>query len=145
MNKEIIAQHIYNDSNDQAIKYIQSISDEETLFVYAYNYNWDNGFEVPKAIMTNKNCTLSVALLLFRLAYGLSFLQNKESVKDLPDWESFITALYNQILSGEFLPGKAGFNPNLSKVQFYKLQKILTPEENIFITSINGADYCIDI
>lgn len=145
MNKETIAQHIYNDSNDQAIKYVQSISDEETLFVYTYNYNWDNGFEVPKAIMTNKNCTLSVALLLFRLADGLSFLQDKDSVKGLPDWESFITSLYNQILSGEFLPGKACFDPNLSKVQMYKLQKILAPEESLFITAINGEDYCIDV
>lgn len=145
MNKETIAQHLYNDNGSQAIKYVQNISDEETLFVYAYNYNWDDGFEIPKAIMANKYCTLSVALLLFRAADGLTFLQDQASANSLPEWKNFITMLYEQIINRKFVPGKASYDPALSKVQEYKLKKVLSSSENIFITRIAGEDYGVSI
>jgi len=49
MDKSTLSDHIYNGTVPQAIKFVESIPDEETLFVYAYNYNWDNGFNVPEA------------------------------------------------------------------------------------------------
>ena len=145
MNKETIAQHLYNDNVSQAIKYVQNISDEETLFVYAYNYNWDDGFEIPKAIMANKYCTLSVALLLFRTADGLTFLQDQSSADSLPEWKDFITMLYEKIINKKFISGKASYDPELSKVQEYKLKKVLSSSENIFITRIAGEDYGVSI
>lgn len=145
MNKKTIAQHLYNDNVSQAIKYVQNISDEETLFVYTYNYNWDDGFEIPKAILTNKYCTLSVALLLFRAADGLTFLQDQSFADSLPEWKDFITMLYEQIINGKYVSGKASYDPELSKVQEYKLKKTLAPEEYIFITALDGEDYNIHI
>ena len=54
-----------SESNAEAVKQVKSIKTEEELFVLLDNYNWDNGFEVPEAIINHPNCTLSLALLAF--------------------------------------------------------------------------------
>ena len=143
MNTNEISKHLYNDDLNEAIKYINNIKDEETLFVYANNYNWDNGFEIPEAIIENKYCSISVALLLFDLADGISFLKNKGENSHLPDWSSFIKKLYAKVIKNEFASGKVRFSPELTKVQLYKLKKQLPENDQIFITEIEGKDYYI--
>jgi hypothetical protein len=141
MDKSIISDHLYNDSVSQAVKYVNTIKDEESLFIYAYNYNWDNGFDVPKAIVDNNACSLNIALMLFSAADGTLYLQDKEGSDGTITWLAFIGDLYKRILNNEFQRGKASFDPQLSKVQEYKLKKALSAEELIFITPIEGADY----
>ncbi|RGS62181.1 DUF4274 domain-containing protein, partial [Roseburia inulinivorans] len=41
---------------------ISQTEDQEILYVYAYNYNWDNGFDIPQTVLDNKKCDLSIAL-----------------------------------------------------------------------------------
>ena len=79
MNKNTIIDHLYNDTIPQAIKYVESIDNEASLLEYANNYNWDNGFEVPQAILQNRNCSLGIALLLFYSADRILYLEDKES------------------------------------------------------------------
>ncbi|RSJ66732.1 hypothetical protein D8802_07630 [Streptococcus oralis] len=50
---------LYSESNAEAVKLVKSIDSEDELFVLLDNYNWDNGFEVPEAIINHPNCTLS--------------------------------------------------------------------------------------
>jgi hypothetical protein len=145
MDKTIISNHLYNDSVSQAVKYINTISDEETLFVYAYNYNWDNGFEVPQAILKNKACTMSIALLLFYASDGILYLQDKDTSEGTKLWSTFVSSLYSKILNKEFAQGTVSFNHQLSKVQEYKLKKSLNEDEMIFITPIPGADCYISL
>ena len=136
MNKSVIIEHLYNDTNTKAVKFVESLEDEESLFIYASGYNWDNGFDVPQAILQNKNCTLSIALLLFYSADGLLYLEDKESNEGTRLWISFISNLYKQILKGDFSKGSIPFDPQLSRVQAYKLKKNLSEEEMIFIIPI---------
>ena len=140
MDKTIISNHLYNDSIPQAVNFINSINDEETLFLYAYNYNWDNGFDIPSAILKNKTCSLSIALTLFFASDGLLYLQDKDSADGTKTWIAFIGSLYKRILNGEYTPGKTGFTPNLTKVQEFKLRKILNDSEMLFITPIDGIN-----
>ena len=56
---------LHSESKAEVVKLVQSISSEDELFVLLDNYNWDNGFEVPEAIINHPNCTLSLALLAF--------------------------------------------------------------------------------
>ena len=86
-----------------------------------------------------------MALLLFRASDGLTFLQDQSFADSLPEWKDFITMLYEQIINGKFVSGKASYDPELSKVQEYKLKKTLAPEEYIFITALDGEDYNIHI
>lgn len=140
MNTEIIKNHIYNDTNEKAIEFISSINDEETLYIYSNNYNWDNGFQIPTAIINNSACTLSVALLIFHLADGITYLESKEENSNLPEWSLFIKELYNKIINNSFSKGTVHFSAELSKVQEYKIKKLLSDEELIFITDIPGTD-----
>ena len=145
MDKTIISDHLYNDSPSQAIEYVNSIEDEETLFVYAYNYNWDDGFEVPTAILNNSTCTLSIALLIFSALDGNYYLQEKEEADGTKGWMKFVGDLYKRILKNEFPKGKTSFDPQLSRVEEYKLKKALNSNELVFITPIEGTDCYIEL
>ena len=136
MNRDIIIDHINNDSATQAVQFIESLEDEESLFIYASEYNCDNGFEVPQEILMNPNCTLSVALIVFHSADGVLYLEDKSSAEGTRRWLSFISSLYKRVLKGEFPEGKMPFDPQLSRVQTYKLKKNLSEKEMVFITPI---------
>ena len=136
MDKNTIMEHLYNDTNTQAVKFVEGLEDEESLFVYASEYNWDNGFDVPQAILQNKNCSLNVALLVFHSADGILYLEDKSSAEGTRRWLSFVSGLYKRILKGEFPKEKMPFDPQLSRVQAYKLKKCLSEKELVFIAPI---------
>ncbi|MDE7331580.1 MAG: DUF4274 domain-containing protein [Lachnospiraceae bacterium] len=134
---------LYNVDNDEVKRVILQTGDQEILYVYAYNYNWDNGFDIPQTVLDNEKCDLSTALLIFYRADGLSYLQDKSDNINLPQWSIFIKKLYNSILRGKYQRGKIEFKIPLSKVQLYKLRKEVTVEENVFTQNIDGK--CLDI
>ena len=134
---------LYDTGNDEVKKTIFQMEDQEILYVYAYNYNWDNGFDIPQTILDNEKCDLSIALLIFYRADGLSYLADKSNNVNLPQWSSFIKRLYDSILTGKYQRGKIEFKVPLSKVQIFKLKKAITEAENIFTENIEGK--CLDI
>ncbi len=94
-------------------------------------------------MLDNEKCDLSIALLIFYRADGLSYLEDKSDNINLPKWSSFIKRLYDSILTGEYQRGEIEFKVSLSKVQLFKLKKVTTEEENIFTENIEGK--CLDI
>jgi hypothetical protein len=86
-------------------------------------YNWDNGFEIPKGILADPRCDLALALEIFYLSDGYAYLEDLEKTTDLKEWNSFITALYDDISNNKFPKTGKSFKIPLSKVQKYKLQK----------------------
>lgn len=145
-NKIVNVKALLYDANTDEIKRIISQTEEqEILYVYAYNYNWDNGFDIPQTVLDNEKCDLSIALLIFYRADGLSYLVDKSDNVNLPQWSSFIKRLYDSILMGKYQRGKIEFKVPLSKVQLYKLKKALTEAENIFTENIEGKCLNIDL
>ena len=69
--------------NDEVKRIISQTEDQEILYVYAYNYNWDNGFDIPQTVLDNKKCDLSIALLIFYRAGGLG------STIVVEEWEKY--------------------------------------------------------
>ncbi len=136
---------LYNADNDEVKRIIFQTEDREVLYVYAYNYNWDNGFDIPQTVLDNEKCDLSIALLIFYRADGLSYLADKSDNANLPQWSSFIKRLYESILKGKYQRGEIEFNVPLSKVQLFKLKKVLTDEEDIFTENIEGKCLNIDL
>ncbi len=134
---------LYDADNDEVKRAIFQTEDQEILYVYSYNYNWDNGFDIPQTVLDNEKCDLSIALLIFYRADGLSYLADKSDKANLPKWSSFIKRLYDSILKGKYQRGEIQFKVPLSKVQLFKLKKVITEEENIFIENIEGK--CLDI
>lgn len=53
VKKELISELIYNKDIQETMDYLMKCSDAEDLQLYAYNYNWSNGFEIPNIIINN--------------------------------------------------------------------------------------------
>ena len=119
------------------MEYNSITKNEESLIQYINTYNWDDGFDIPYKILDEKECTLQVALLMFEFADGFSYLETKGEDFELPEWSKFISSLYNRILNGEFKKGECVYNPDLTRVQIYKLKKLL------MITN-PPVDLCVD-
>ncbi len=137
---------LYNKDIVEVTKEINRINDLETLYTYAYNYNWDNGFKIPRQILSKKSCDLSTALMLFYKADGFVYLCDKSSVDDnSSQWSKFITNLYNKIINNEYKKSTIKFVPPLNKVQLYKLRKCLQPNEMLFIESFGSEDLDINL
>lgn len=136
---------LYDADTDEIKRIISQTEEQEILYVYAYNYNWDNGFDIPQTVLDNEKCDLSIALLIFYRADGLSYLVDKSDNVNLPQWSSFIKRLYDSILMGKYQRGKIEFKVPLSKVQLYKLKKALTEAENNFTENIEGKCLNIDL
>lgn len=134
---------LYDADNDEVKRTIFQTEDQEILYVYAYNYNWDNGFDIPQLVLDNEKCDLSIALLIFYRADGLRYLADKSDKVNLPQWSSFIKRLYDSILMGKYQKGEIEFKVPLSKVQLFKLKKTITEKENIFTENIEGK--CLDV
>lgn len=91
-------------------------------------------------------------MLQLKLSYGTEkisclmsrhYLEDKTDNANLPQWYSFIKRLYDSILTGEYQSGEIEFKVPLSKVQLFKLKKVIAEEENIFTENIEGK--CLDI
>lgn len=139
-SKKIIAEEFLDyDSISELTEKLNTVSDSELLHLILLDYNWDDGLEIPKAIMENKYCELSTALEMFYLAEGLDYLENKDECDfaDDAEWLSFVEKLYSGIMQGKFTKGSIEFVPPLSKVQIFKLKKIIEDDEMIFIQPVN--------
>lgn len=132
--KMLIRQMIYDKSKDEILEELDMLDDAEMLYVFAYNYNWDNGFLIPEKILDKECCELSTALMMFYSADGIRYLKNKnEGSKDLKEWYGFIEDLYVRIVNNKFIKGNIKFVPPLSKVELYKLKKNLGHDEIVFM------------
>ena len=126
---------LYSESNDKAVELVKSINSEDELFVLLDNYNWYNGFEVPEAIINHPNCTLPVTLLAFHRADGIQYLLEGEAIfanRLSKSWEDFIKEVYDKILKKKYPKGSISFQPEITKIQKFKLNK-LNPNLNSFI------------
>lgn len=140
MDKEIIQQLLYDDTIDEVISKVKKISDEKTLFVFAHNYNWDNGFEIPSEILKNTHCSLSIALMLFFDAGGMEYLKERKENPNLPAWTSFVQKLYNDIMKEKYQIGKTAYKIPLTKIEIFKVNKVLQDNEKVFLHNIEGED-----
>ena len=122
---------------------VKSINSEDELFVLLDNYNWNNGFEVPEAIINHPNCTLSVALLAFHRADGIQYLLEGEAVfanRLSKSWEDFIKEVYNKILKKKYPNGSISFQPEITKIQKFKLNKLTPNLDPIILDGVLGKD-----
>ena len=107
------------------------------------NYNWDNGFEVPEAIITHTNCTLSVALLAFYRADGLRYLfEGEDAIANSlsKSWETFIKEIYDKILKEHYPIGNISYYPEITNIQKFKLKKLHPNLSSFILDGVSGKD-----
>lgn len=144
-NRQIqqISDILYAESNAKAVASLKQLQTEDELFVLLDNFNWDNGFEVPKALLTHPKCSLSVALLAFYRADGIRYLLEGEAAfanSLSTEWEGFVKDAYTKILRGQFPSGTIFFQPEITKIQKFKLKKLKPEIDEVFLDGILGKD-----
>lgn len=139
-NKEYIYNLIYGEDKENIINTIDGIEDAKLLHIIAGNYNWDNGFEIPKSIINNKYCDLGTALMIFYDADGYRVLESREELNNLnlKQWSSFIIEIEDKILNNKFRTNEIKFIPPLTKIQIFKLKKKNPDINKLFIEESNG-------
>ena len=108
------------------------------LHEYAMSYNWDDGFDIADAVADNPNCDLGTALSLFWLAGAESLLASSAMKSEYNlEWVAFCGKIISRITSGYYRLGPVSFEPDLGRVQLYKLQKLgIDP---VFYTAFTGV------
>lgn len=91
-------------------------------------YDWDDGFELPRKILDNEHCDLALALEIFYLADGFAYLDSSAKDTGLKEWKQFIDTLYKDILCGRYCRTDNMYEIPLTKVQKYKFRKKSVPE-----------------
>jgi hypothetical protein len=121
----ILEELLYNVEKEDVISQLSTIDNPIILHFFAANYNWNNGFDIPKALLENENCDLGTGLLMFHDADGYRMLENPEEVLDssLEEWKDFLCNLYNRLENAEFTSRSILYNPELTKIQKFKLKK----------------------
>ncbi|MBP1960827.1 DUF4274 domain-containing protein [Paenibacillus aceris] len=121
---EWITELLENENPSYIKQAISRIENPELLHAIALNYYWDNGFEVPNWIVENGNCEFGTALLLFYRADGYVLLKNnKDMTTGQTEWVAFVSNLLNKLIKNHFSISKVPYEPELTKVQKYKLKK----------------------
>lgn len=140
---EQIADILYTESNAKSVTFLKQLQTEDELFVLLDNFNWNNGFEVPKAVLAHSKCSLSVALLAFYRADGIRYLFEGEAAfaNSLSmEWKGFVKNVYTKNLRGQFPSGAISFQPEITKVQKFKLKKLKPEIDERFLEGISGKD-----
>lgn len=106
--------------------------DYEQMKQALLEYNWDDGFEFPKTLLDSPLCDLSLALQIFDLADGYSYIIG--APYSLDEWTNFIQPLYTDILAGKYPKTDTPYSAPYTKVQKYKLQKNGVPR--VFLTDL---------
>ncbi|MBW4886787.1 MAG: DUF4274 domain-containing protein [Bacillus sp. (in: Bacteria)] len=116
---------LYNTEKDSAISRVRNIDDPLLLHVFAANYNWNSGFEVPKAILENENCDYGTGLLMFHYADGYRMLESPDDVSAsaLEEWKDFLIQTYQKLINLQFNSQNISFDPEITRVHRFKLKK----------------------
>ncbi|MCY8008586.1 DUF4274 domain-containing protein [Bacillus haynesii] len=116
---------LYNTDKDDLASVIRNIENPVILHVFAANYNWNSGFDVPKAILENENCDYGTGLLMFHYADGYRMLESPDDVSAsaLEEWKDFLIQTYQKLINLKFRSQNISFDPEVTRVQRFKLKK----------------------
>lgn len=125
--KDIIflEQLLYNTDKDYVLSQLKNTDNSLFLHFFAANYNWNSGFDVPTVILQNEACDLGTGLPMFHYADGYRLLESSDEISSssLGEWQDFMNKVYNRLVNLDFKSQNISFDPELTKIQKYKLKK----------------------
>lgn len=87
-------------------------------------YHWDHGFDLPKSILSDKNCDLALALEIFYLGDGYTYFQTfSHNIGGTKEWFTFISTLCEDIENGRYRKSNHHYEIPLSKAQRHQVRK----------------------
>lgn len=140
--KDIIflEQLLYSTDKDDVVNHLNDIESSLLLHCFAANYNWNSGFDIPTVILENKSCDFGTGLLMFHYSDGYRLLENPNEISSSPleEWKDFLRKTYNKLVSFNFNSQDISFDPELTKIQKYKLKKNNPDLPDILISKSPG-------
>ncbi|MBQ6040407.1 MAG: hypothetical protein IJL32_06520 [Oscillospiraceae bacterium] len=97
------------------------------------SHQWQNGLQLPRRILSEPACDLSIALEIFYLAGGYHYLENDSRALGTEEM-AFLHALHGRIVSGAFRKSTRHYQVPLTKIQRYKLERKQIPV--VFLTDL---------
>lgn len=136
---------LYNTDKNILISQLKKVDNPLILHYFAANYNWNSGFDIPTAILENETCDLGTGLLMFHYADGYRLLESSDEITStsLEEWKVFLKKIYNKLLNLDFKSQDISFDPELTKIQKYKLNKNIPGLPDVLISKSPGKE--IDI
>ena len=136
----ILEELLNNVEKEDVINQLSNIDNPLILHFFAANYNWNDGFDIPRALLGNENCDLGTGLLMFHYADGYRMLESPDEVSasTVEEWKDFLFKLYNRLESSEFKLQSISFNPELTKMQKFMLKKSNPNIPDILMTTSPG-------
>ena len=108
----------------ERVAIVGTMEQPSDLHTCATEYNWDDGFDVPRAIADHPACDRATALLLLWLADPMPFWFGEiERSEYQEEWFEFCETMTSRLNSGHYGPATLHFDPGLTRVQEYKLKK----------------------
>ena len=102
MDTEMIQNLLYSMSSEDAQKILSTCTSSATLHIYAFNYNWSSGFDLPQTILDNPACTLGTALMIFTWPMDIVILPKEADLQISRSGchllRTFISALFPVVL-----------------------------------------------
>lgn len=96
-------------------------------------HQWERGFQVPRGILAEPACDLSLALEMFYRAGGYDYLEeNRKALNS--EALVFLGMLYNHIAAGKYQKSMRHYEIPLTKIQRYKLERKQIPA--VFLTDL---------
>ncbi|MDQ0233426.1 DUF4274 domain-containing protein [Metabacillus malikii] len=137
-----LARLLYSTDKDYIISQLKNIDNPLLLHYFAANYNWNSGFDVPTVILENEACDLGTGLLMFHYADGYRLLESSDEISSssLEEWKVFLRKIYNKLLSLDFKSQDISFDPELTKIQKYKLKKNNPDLPDVLISKSPGKE-----
>lgn len=145
-DSELFYELLYEKSESEFVSYIEHTEDSEILHIIAVNYNWDNGFDVPRSIINNKYCDVGTALMIFIDADGYSiFFDYEKEDCFFKEWFDFVTYLKSEIDGNRFICGNIQFIPKLTRADIFHLKKRCPNINKIFIEGTEGVNIDVPV
>lgn len=96
-------------------------------------HEWERGFQVPRGILAEPACDLSLALEMFYCAGGYDYLEENRKVLGT-EALVFLSTLYSHITAGKYKRSMRHYAVPLTKIQRYKLERRQVPA--VFLTDL---------
>jgi Domain of unknown function (DUF4274) len=140
--QKILQDLLYRNDINEQLNILKKTDNPLLLHYYIGNYNWDNGFDIPIVIIENKDCDFGTRLFMFYLADGLRLLQDPNEVANSPlkQWSEFLVKLYNKLKNKDFSTQDISYDPELTKIQIFKIKKANPDMPEYFLMKSPGEE-----
>lgn len=137
LNEEIERLPFDAEGVDDWLRLIARITRTQDLNQLIDVYNWDDGFIVPNAVMTHRECDLGIALKLFWLSDAAQlFADSFDESRALREWIEFCRILTSLITSGKYMTSMITYTVPINSVAKRKLANRSVPA--ILYTDVTG-------